>query len=287
MISAEYIEDNSTINNMGHALRIEKINSDPLNIIPGNEARVEISLMNNAGLYLDDVRVKLILPSGFNFFDDVNQVKITRLESRESKNISFKVIASQSISEGIYEASLVIDYVSYLGKNFANVGQNKEDNFTFGLVVKANPNIIAQVEKTDIYKGNNLGGVTITFVNNGVGNAKFFTTTLLDSEDYEIISNNLDYIGDLDSDDFDSVDFRIKLKNTKDPVLLLRSDYKDALNRDYSKEFSLPLEIRNAEDLGIATNNTSYVVLFIILIAIVSYFIYKKYRPKKKLLGRI
>ncbi len=284
LVSAAYIEDNRTISNMDHAIRIREISSVPNYIIPGGNAIIKIGIKNSAKLHLDDVRIKMVLPGEFSFLDDVNQVKISRLESEGSKNISFNIISSPGISEGIYDASLIVDYVSYFGVNFDNVGEDKQDNYTFGLVVKGTPDIFAQIEKSEIYRGNDVGVVTIKFVNNGVGNAKFLTTELLESENYEIISSNKDYIGDLDSDDFESVDFRIKLKRERTTDLSLKITYRDSLNEDYSKEFKLPLEVRNAKELGIKTNGTSTVIIIIIVIAIICYLVYRKYKKKKKII---
>ena len=284
LVSAAYIEDNRTISNMDHAIRIREISSVPNYIIPGGNAIIKIGIKNSAKLHLDDVRIKMVLPGEFSFLDDVNQVKISRLESEGSKNISFNIISSPGISEGIYDASLIVDYVSYFGVNFDNVGEDKQDNYTFGLVVKGTPDIFAQIEKSEIYQGNDIGVVTIKFVNNGVGNAKFLTTELLESENYEIISSNKDYIGDLDSDDFESVDFRIKLKRERTTDLSLKITYRDSLNEDYSKEFKLPLEVRNAKELGIKTNGTSTVIIIIIVIAIICYLVYRKYKKKKKII---
>lgn len=284
LVSAVYIEDNRTIINMDHAIRIQEISSVPNYIAPGENATIKIRIKNSAILYLDDVRIKLILPGEFSFLDDVDQVKISRLESEDSKEVSFNIISSPSISEGIYDVSLIINYVSYLGKNYVNVGEEKQDNYTSSLVVKGTPNIFAQIEKSEIYRGNNLGIVTIKFVNNGMGDAKFLTTELLESEDYEIISSDTEYVGDLDSDDFESVDFRIKIINEKNPNLLLRINYKDSLNKDFSKEFKLPFKIRDAKELGIKTNGTSTIIVIIIVIAVAGYFIYKKYKKKKKII---
>jgi len=283
LVSAEYLEDNRTVNNMDHAIRIQEISSVPDYIAPGENAIVKIRIENSAKLHLDDVRIKLALPADFSFLDDVNQVKISRLESKESKNISFNVISSPSINEGIYDASLIVNYVSYLGTNYANVGEDQQDNYTLGLIVKGTPEIFAQIEKSGIYRGNDVGVVTIKFVNNGVGDAKFLTVELLESEGYEIISSNKDYIGDLDSDDFESVDFRIKVNKERTTDLLLKITYKDSLNKDYSKEFKLPLEIREAKELGIKTNGTSTTIIVIIIIAVIGYLIYKKYKKKKKI----
>lgn len=269
---------------MDHAIRIQEINSTPENIAPGESANIRIKIKNSANLYLDDVRIKLELPSQFKFLNDVNQVKISRLESGEVKDVGFNIISLPSSSEGIYEASLIIDYVSFLSKDHFNVGENKQDNYTFGLIVKAIPDIFAQIDSSEIYKGNDVGSITIRFVNRGVGDAKFLTVELLESKDYDIISADKEYVGDLDSDDFESVDFRIKLNKEKGVNLLLKTDYKDSLNKDYSQEVKLPFEVRDAKELGIKTNGTSTTIVIILIIAIAGYFIYKRYKKKKKII---
>lgn len=282
--SALYLEDNQTIINMDHAVRIQKLNSNPAIIAPGENVTISLEVKNSAQLVLDDLRITLILPSTFKFLNDVNRVKISRLESGESKNIGFSAIASPTASEGIYDASLIIEYVSYLGTDYSNVGKEKRDNYTFGLTVKAVPEIFAQIESAGVYQGKDVGVVTIKFVNQGVGNVQFLTAELLDSEDYEVITSNKEYIGDLDSDDFESVDFRIKLNEEKKVDLLLKAYYKDSLNKNYAQEFKLPLEMRTAKELGISTNGTASTIGIILLLAVIAYFVYKKYRPKKKLI---
>lgn len=282
-ISAVYIEDNLTVNNMNHAIRVQKISSVPSYIIPGGSAVINIKIKNSARIHLDDLRIKLDLPEDLSFLNDVDQIRISRLESEESKDISFNIIASQDIAEGVYKASLIMEYVSYFGMNFENVGEYKQDNYTLGLIVKGTPNILTQIEKSEIYRGNDIGVVTIKFINNGIGNAKFLTAELLDSENYDALSSRINYVGDLDSDDFESIGFRIKLRKEKTTDLLLKINYKDSLNEDYSNDFKLPLEIRDAKDLGIKTNGTTKVTIVIIIVAVIGYLIYKKYRKKKKI----
>jgi len=284
-VSAIYVEDNRTVVNMDHAIRIKQLQIIPPEISPGESGIINITLKNSAKLHLDDIRIDLDLPEEFNIYNDVDKIKISKLDSTEEKNFQFRIIPSPSSDEGVYGGNLIVNYVSYLEVNEElGVGEEKEDNFTFGIIIKGTPKIFAKIEKTGVYKGNEVGDVTIKFVNNGVGDIKFLTVELLESEDYEIISSNKEYIGDLDSDDYESVDFRIKLKKEKTTDLLLKINYKNSLNEDFSEEFKLPLELRTADELGVKTNGTAYTALVVILLSIVIYFIYRKYKKKKKII---
>jgi len=263
-----------------HVMRISDINLIPNPVPPGKSAVLELILENTAEFDAADVRVNLNLPDEIGFSDDVSEKKIGKLTPGEHRKINYSLIILPDASERVYDGDIIIKYLNGLG-------DERQDNNSFSIIVKGNPSIFSQIDNSEIYKGNYVGSITIKFVNNGIGDAKFLTIELLESDDYDIISSNKEYIGDLDSDDFESVDFRIELKNKKNPTLLLKASYKDSLNEDYSQEFGLPLELRSAEELGIDTNGTTYTVLIIILIVIVSYFVYKRYRKKKKIITSI
>ncbi|MFA7708165.1 MAG: hypothetical protein WCX73_04395 [Candidatus Pacearchaeota archaeon] len=284
-VSAVYVEDNLTIANMGHAIRVQSIETVPSQIAPGGSGVLKMRLINNAKFYLDDLIVELNLPAGITVLNDVNNVKRSRLNPLEPVDIVFNIIVSPETTEGVYDASTKFSYVSYLSAlnaQYPNVGEEKTENNTFSIIVKDTPKIFEIIESTTIYKGNYLGEVSVKLVNNGVGNIKFLTIELLNSEDYDILSEEKKYIGDLDSDDFDSADFRIRVNNKENPNLLLKLTYKDALNQDYNEDIPLVLDIKTAEELGIATNGTSKTIGILIILGIIGYLVYRRFRKKKK-----
>jgi len=63
------------------------------------------------------------------------------------------------------------------------------------------------------------GTVSIKFVNKGATDARFLNIILKKSDDYETISSDNVYIGDLDSDDYETADFKINVKRLKSSKL--------------------------------------------------------------------
>jgi len=260
----------------GHVMMVESINFSPVDLTPGSSGDVLIKVLNDGNLGLFDIRAKLVLPSGIFPLNDVDEVKISKLAAGEEADLVYKVIVSPSMAEGVYEASLSMDYLN-------SIGDERQDNNTFGVVVKSVPKIFAVIDSTTLYKGNSLGDVNVKFINNDIADVKFLTVKLQDSEDYQIISSSEQYIGDLNSDDFESADFKIKLNNNADSINLpLSITYKDSLNTGYSEDINLNLVILTAAESGIQKSNTSTYVL-IIVILVIAYIVYRWYKKKKKI----
>jgi len=282
LVSAIYQEEQDLVD-IEHPIRVQEISMIPENIKPGEPGIINIKLINNAKAEVNDMIARLDLPSGINPFNDVNVVKISQLDAFESRDFEFKIIVSPGVSEGIYKTNLVVDYTSHFGVNFVGVGEEQQDNFSFGIVVRSDPIIFVEVEKSTVYRGKETGAVTIKFVNNDLADIKFLTVELEEGEDFKIISKNKEYVGDLDSDDFESVEFRIRAKKSKGEIKLpLKITYKDAMNNDYEDELETTFQMHSAEELGIEKKNTFIYLLLFILIVGMGYYIYKRFFKKKR-----
>jgi len=259
----------------GHVIVIENVNTSPQNIIPGKVGNLNLQITNTGSTTASDVRLQINLPDELLFFEDISKRKIAKLYAGESQKLSYNIIALPTASEGIYESSITIDYISH-------IGSERQDNDTFGIIIKSEPKLFSFIESSEIYKGNDIGSITIKFVNNGIADIKFLTVELQDSEEYKILEDNKEYIGDLDSDDFESVSFRVKVDEKKDKIVFpLKISYKDSLNNNYEEQFGVNLEILKAKEAGIDTNGTIIIVLVVFLAAGAGYYYYKKYKKKK------
>jgi len=253
-----------------HILIINNISTTPLDMIPGNPGALNLLIYNSGDLPAKDIRVKLNLPTEIAFINDVSEKRAAELKPSQQKDFSFDIITLPSTEEGIHKASLTIDYVNA-------IGEARQDNYSIGIVVKSTPKIFAQIEKSDIYSEKRTGDLTITFTNNDLANIKFLTVELADSENYEIISSNKKYIGDLDSDDFQSVIFTLRVKATaRDVNIPLRIYYKDSLNKDYYNEIMLPFQVRTEKELGIENNNYYFVIVGAVLLILVLLYYYRE-----------
>ena len=94
------------------------------------------------------------------------------------------------------------------------------------------------------------------------------------------------YVGDIDSDDYETAEFKIYLNPTKkDEIpLFLSIDYKDANNQDYAKEISIPLKLYSSSEIkkyGLGKGNSKAGIFISIAIVIAGLFFYRKVRRKK------
>jgi len=108
-----------------------------------------------------------------------------------------------------------------------------------------------------------------------------FLTVSLKPEGYEILSPSEVYIGNLDSDDYDTTDFKIHVpEDRKELPLKIELNYKDANNKEYSENYVVNLKLYTQEELKKYslvpdTTGTTNTIIFIILL-FVGYWVYKK-----------
>ena len=78
--------------------------------------------------------------------------------------------------------------------------------------------------------------VKIKIINKGLSDIRFLEVYVEESTKYDILSEREIYVGDLDSDDFDSVEFDVFFdKKIRDnAVMPVKLKYKDNFNNEYS-----------------------------------------------------
>ncbi len=277
---ALYVEEDNRIS-FGHALRVKNITVTDMS--PGEGGFIKINLKNNADHAITDIRARLTLPAQVQLLNDVNEIRIAEIKAGDIKEIEYRIISLPTASEGIYGASALINYISHYGVNSVNFGDENQDNYSFGIMIKSDPSIFMQLESSEIYQGKNIGDVSFKFVNNGTSDIKFLTVNLIESADYEIISDNKNYIGDLDSDDFQSATFNLKINSKKTSIdIPVSISYRDSMNNPYIKEIHATLNIRSASELGKSNGNYLWIILILIIIAAgVIYYFYQRSKRKK------
>jgi len=260
----------------GHVVVIRNISTIPETLIPGEGSILRMVIENTGNQFINDIVITFNSTDEIALINDFSRRKIARLESGESIEITFNIIVLPNIDEGVYKPGIVIEYVNHVGEERTDIGE-------IGLAVKAAPKIFVKVDSTEIHSKNKIGEVTIIFVNNDVADLKFLTVELLESEDYKIINSNKEYVGDLDSDDFESVDFRLNIKSKEDKISLpLKITYTDALNNKHSENIETVLNIYSAKELGIRGGSNSLAVISTLILLGLLFYIYRRYRKKKK-----
>lgn len=258
----------------GPSLYISNVHTHPEEIEPGSDAIISFTMENVAPHQLRDIIMQLELPSQLAP-KDVSKEKIRTLEGLAKIEKNFSIVVLPNSKEGVYKIPFTIQYIDEIGNSYS-------ENNTISVKISAKPKIFAELTSSDIYEGNLMGKINIKMANKGVGDLKFLVIELLPSEDYEIIGSSKDYVGALNSDEYETVDFKLNVKEAKKEVnLKIKRDYTDANNKEYSDNIEIPLKVISAKEAGIKQNNNNLAILVIIGL-LIAYVVYRKIRKKAK-----
>ena len=133
----------------------------------------------------------------------------------------------------------------------------------------------------------------IRIVNSGLGDVKLLSLELETVRGMRILDNKKVYIGDIDSDDFDSVEFKLKVDENAPSIISLpiKLNYKDFQNNNIEENKNLELRIYTKEqaiNLGLVKKSNTLVIVIGIIILIILFLVYRAIRKKlkKKRLGQ-
>ncbi len=256
-------------------LVVESVESLPQQIAPGQEATVKLVLRNNANLLLKDVKVKLNLNSAdlpFAPLGSVTEKNIDSLSAGSSREIEFKLIALADASSRIYKVPLEVNYFDEFGNEF-------QSQDVISLIVGSKPALGINVQESELVETRR-GTISVEIVNSGLTDAKFLNARLLQSDNYEILSSQNVYVGSVDSDDIESVDFELLAKQAGNINLPIQISYRDANNKQYSEILSVQARVytlNEAKQLGIVKTNSTLTVFIIIIAGLIFYFWIRKF----------
>jgi len=275
--------DNFNINIQTHdaILAVDAVSIDKKTLEPGSSGIVKIKLANKADSTLKNIKVTLglgdlpLVP-----IDSTNEKSIYKIDSRQSYEFEFKVLAKPNADSGVYNVPLSVSYLDELGKSYLK-------NVTIGLTIGAKPDLSITLDDSEIYESGKSGEIFVKIVNKGVTDIKFMNIKLMPSDNYRILSNDEVYIGNIDSDDYETADFELFIGGSKEkkvslPVVL---EYKDANNNDFKERIELTLDLYSASEakkFGLKKGNGFVGNLVIVVIVVAGLFIYRKWRKHKK-----
>lgn len=268
---------------LASALTITSVDTTPETIAPGEASTIRISVDNEGSDDVEDISISLDLTDSalpFAPYGSSSEVSFDEIREGRAKYAEFEIIALSNAESGIYKIPLEI---SYKIKGETEINTKKS---LIGISVSSKPIIDAGIEDGLLLKGQE-SKFSIKVTNKGLSNVKFLEIELKEGIYYTLLSQKNIYIGDINSDDFDTAEFNVFFKeNSPSRVNLpMIIKYKDGLNNQYEENFNLPATIytaKQATDLGlIAKSNTStYVVAGIVIIIV--YIVYRRIRKRRK-----
>jgi len=260
-------------------LFIDSVKTIPEQIAPGEKGMVSIKVRSIVNSVVKNVKATLQIDSlPFVPYESSNEKVIKQISPKEEAVLDFDLIPEASAESKYYKIPLKLEY-------YVNGKSYNKTNY-IGIEVNDIPDIYAIIDSTTIYQRKQPGTVTIKFVNKGPSDIKFLNFVLKKSEDYDIVSSEEVYLGNIDSDDYETADYDLYIKSkNKNVDLLLQYTFLDANNKKYTKDVKLKLNIYSTSDakkLGIIKSSSGSGI-FIILIIIIGggYFYIRKIKKKK------
>lgn len=267
-------------------LSVESYDTVPEVVVPGSRAKLTINLKNYATSLLKDVKVTLELgKSGdeatpFAPVGSTNEKVISAIDAQSSVPLEFNFLADPDAKPNVYKVPLKLQYSDVLSKNYSKT-------LTLALVVGVEPDVAVYIDTTSLYTAGETGDVSVKIVNKGLIDIKFLNVKLEKSEKYKVLSPYEVYIGNIDSDDYETADFKLSIGKTKENKVLLplAIEYKDANNHDYRKNVNLDLILYSkseAKKLGLTKGNGKWGIYAVIIIAAAGFFAYRFWKRRRK-----
>jgi len=288
------------VRNTYSAVVIDGFSIEPSTIAPGSTGKLKIKLTNLADSTMKDIDVKLDLTLSsiprsatgaessllfdalpFTPISSSGEKRLALLKAGKSTEVSFDLMVYPGAASKIYKLPIIMTYKNSQGDQYTR-------NDLVGVIVGDKPDIYAVIDKSDIIAGKKSGTISFKFVNRGVTDIKFLDVLLKSTDEYDVVSSTEEYVGNVNSDDYENVDFSLYLKNNVNKNkngeirLPLHITFKDANNIDYSKDITLVHKIFTAEEKGAASSNSVMIIVIVLVVMLVVWLGYRRWERRRK-----
>lgn len=262
------------------ALMINSVSTYPEEVAPGETAQVSIELKNNENFDIEDLSISLDLTNvPFAPYNAGTDDSISELLEGKTKSAEFEIVALDSATVGIYKIPLTIQYRES-GENLT-----KTKSSLISVKVNSKPVLETSVENSLLLK-NSQNKVSVKIINRGLADVKFLDIELGTSSYYTMISPAKAYIGDVDSNDFQTTEYTIFFKDNSPRTISIpaKLTYQDKTGKEYTLDSTIDLKVYSQEDatsLGLLQPNYGiyYVLLAVFLILV--FILYRVIRKRK------
>ena len=243
------IEDSFTItvNTLDPVIELVSVSTLPEKVAPGQEIQLNLKVKSLTSSEMRDVKVAIDLEDTttktyyFAPLGSANEQVIDSIMPNEEKEFIFNLIASTNAPIQIEKIPVTVSYLD-------NDGVSYSKSYIIGLKVYEEPEYSVALEDKTIYKENQKGTVVFSIANRGNANLNYLEVEIVEQPElYKILGKTNVYIGNLESDDFDTAEFEIFTKNSKYNVLPVKINvkYKDDYGKIFEQVHSVDIALLN------------------------------------------
>jgi len=265
---------------LASAVTISGVTSTPDEVEPGEKVTLNIEVENTLEDDIEKVIVSLDLKDvPFSPYQSSSEKSIDEIDEGDEEKISFKLIADPESASGIYKIPVTISYIIK--------GETEREDPIEGLVsliIKASPELQIGIEDSVLLKGQN-NELSVRITNSGLGDARLLSIRINPVSGINVLGQNSVYIGDIDSDDFDTADFSVFIKESAPNNINLPVEigYRNSQNELVTENKIVILRsysLQEAIQLGLIQTSKAGIYIGVIVAVIVLFIIYRIIRGR-------
>jgi hypothetical protein len=266
-----------TVNEYEPVVELVSATTNPEVAIPGEDIELTLRVKSLSSAQIRDVKLSLDIEDTttttyyFAPIGSANEQVIEVIGAGQEKEVVFTLATSPDTPIDVEKIPLTMTYYDDDGTEYTK-------SYIVGVKMYEKPSYTLALEDKTIYKELQKGTVTFSIADIGKTNLNYLEIELMEQPlYYTILSSNKVYIGNLESDDFDTAEFEIYSEDSvagKLP-LKIKVKYKDNYGKYFEKTEEIDVELYNKRQLmkyGIEAPPGAGAIFNIMLLIIVSVF---------------
>lgn len=244
----------------------------PERIAPGSSSQMELELENLANSNFRNIDVRLDTSELPISTRETSRKRISSIGHGETGTASFTIDVDDDADIELYDLPIEFEYQDQAGN------QLSMQEIT-GVNVGGFPNIDVEIEDSDI-RSPGRGEVTFRIVNKGDGQARFTQVELLESDQYEILSENSVYIGSMIDDDFQTASFDLYVEEDQTVELPVEVSYTDGTG-EQTENFEIERDLYTSSQLrryGLESSSIPWILIVVLVAFFAGGVYYWRYR---------
>lgn len=264
-------------------ISIIDVSSFPQEVVPGETVEVSIKIKNTFEDDVFNLNVKLDLEEApFAPYRSSSEKFTDELEENDKKDFNFNLIVLPGTASGIYKIPVEISYED----EDENTSTKEE---LISIIVNSVPELKVGLVSDTLIKGKE-NTFSIRVINSGLANVKFVYLRVNDFSGLRFLSEKEQYIGDLESDDSDSIEYNVFINENSQNIINLpvTLKFRDITNKEFIENKNLVIRVyslKEAQKLGLV-EKPNYFIYIGAGILILGYIIYRIRKKRKSKLNK-
>ncbi len=250
----------------------------PERVSPGSTHTMDIELENLANGYFRNIDVNANIEDEDLTTIGSSRERVSLIDPLSTETVSFDINVDEDADNGVYRVPLDFTYQN-------EVGDEIEVTQTTGLVVGGQPTLDVGIEDTDIRTSGVRDTVTFNIINKGDGRASFVDFHLEESEDYDVISENSEYLGSMISDDYQTAEFEVYVEDGIETLEFpLTLEYQNEQGERTNQTVNVERRLFTSDELdryGLSDRGSNIAVIAVVLVLLAGGVYYWRKRKAK------